>query len=718
MARNRLDFEVNLEDRTRGPARSAERNIERIGDQSHTALGRMDSLGSGGAAALGGIAGPAGIAAGAVAAVGFAAVKAGQAFARMISDVTSAQRELLFLSESSGIGIESLSVWAVGFEELGGTADDAAMAIREVSARIGETVVAMQEGGSGGEPGEALRALNLDAQELLKLDPAEQVRTVITALNGVGNESLRSALANQLLSDQYAEMLPILSRVAGSYDEIAAHAVASGRLVTEAQAEQAIEARQAWSRLTDVFRGFGQSIVDVVLPPITDLLELIRPPAQFVVELAQGAFRVVKAGLETLGGLWKALDDDPHTTFGFGTTGEQEAVDGLSNIRRALGNVKEGWGNLQSAGVSAKAALETVIAFLAGEEVVGKFGALRGQLDDTDAKLTGFADGAKTTFSAEGAWGVAMKSMQNLASVWGSAAADSFGEWLTVMAGGMRVFQGLITQDWTNVKAGTLLILEGLANLAVIALEALVKTGLTMVKALNDQLLMVLGSLSKIKLTLNLPQFEAVRFGGVTLGYKVGEWRKTDIRPFSGLGRAGFQHPTNPAISAPGAGAVGSLAAASGRLQTKIDSELFERFTFGQDYLRERDELGRQAVLGLPTPGLSDIEIGILQREFLANNPTFLDQLTAMLQPGTQPEGTGQTRNYGWNYNVPQPGGPAGLPPGDYTQDQVYTHWRGNAPVVNINIEGSLVAEQDLNDRLDQRISDRLRAAGITIGGT
>lgn len=715
MARVRLPFEVTLDDRTRQPAQQAERNIDRIGDSSHAALGRMDSLGGGGAAALGGLAAPAAAAAGAVAAVGFAAVKAGQAFVRMINDVTGAQRELLFLSESSGVGIQALSVWAIGFEELGGTADDAAMAIREVSARIGETIVAMGEGGTGGEPGEALRALNLDVQELARLKPEDQLRTVLNALNGVGNESLRSALANQLLSDQYAEMLPLLSRVAANYDDIAAHAVASGRVISEDQAERSLALRQSWERLTGVFTGLANTITDTVAPPLTALIDMVRAPIQFVVELAAGAFEVVKKGLKTLGRLWKGLDDDPRTTFGFGTAGEKDTTDSLSNIHRALRNVKEGWGNLKDAGTSAKAALETVIDYLSGEDVVKKFGALRGQLDLTDEKMTGFTDDAKARFSAEGAWGIAMKSMQNLASVWGSAAADSFGEWLTVMAGGMRVFQGLITQDWTNVKAGTLLILEGLANLAVIGLEALVKTGLTMIKSLNDQLLMVLGSLSKIKLKIKLPEFEAVQVGGFTLGYKPAGFYEKTFSPFEGLGRAGFQHPANPAISAPATGVIGSLAAASGRLQGKIDSELFDRFTFGQDYLAERDELGRKAVLGLPTPGLSDLEIGILQREFLANNPDFLTGLLNFIQPGTQPEGGGPQRNYGWNYNVPQPG--SALPPGDYTQDDAYTHWRGNAPVTNINIEGSLVAEADLNDLLDRRINDRLRAAGITIGG-
>ena len=216
MARNRLDFEVRLDDQTAGPARRAEANIARIGDTSHASLGRMDSLGSGGTAALGGLAGPAAAAAGAVAAVGLAAVQAGQAFARMISDVTSAQRELLFLSEASGIGIEPLSVWGAAFEHLGGTVEDAGMVIRETSARIGEAWLDIQAGGTGGEAGEGYRALGLDIAELVKLDPAKQFERTTAALNAEGNAALRSALANQVLSDQYAEMLPLILRAGGS----------------------------------------------------------------------------------------------------------------------------------------------------------------------------------------------------------------------------------------------------------------------------------------------------------------------------------------------------------------------------------------------------------------------------------------------------------------------------------------------------------------------
>ena len=283
MARKvQLDYVVGLEDRTRQPALSAERNIDRIGDSSHAALGQVGSLGTGGAAALGGLGGPAGIAAGAIAAVGLAAVKAGQAFARMISDVTSAQRELLFLSESSGIGIEALSVWGTAFEHLGGTVEDAGMVIRETSARIGEAWLDIQAGGTGGEAGEGFRALGLDIAELVKLDPAAQFERTTAALNAEGNAALRSALANQVLSDQYAEMLPLILRAGEAYDRTAAHAAASGKVITEAQAEAAVNLQATWAQVGDYFDGFRNTLTELVAGPLTALFEAAQTPIRFV----------------------------------------------------------------------------------------------------------------------------------------------------------------------------------------------------------------------------------------------------------------------------------------------------------------------------------------------------------------------------------------------------------------------------------------------------
>ena len=173
-------------------------------------------------------------------------------------------------------------------------AEDAALAMREVSARIGEVAVAMSEGGSGGEPGEAFRALNLDIERLLELDPEAQFRRVTEALSGVSSQATRSALANAVLSDQYAELLPQLSRVAAGYDETAAHAYESGLVISESQAESSAQALEAWTGFTQLFRGAWNDVVTSNIDRITDLVTTVAnsTPVQMALDAVDGFSRV------------------------------------------------------------------------------------------------------------------------------------------------------------------------------------------------------------------------------------------------------------------------------------------------------------------------------------------------------------------------------------------------------------------------------------------
>ncbi len=658
MARNRLDFEVNLEDRTRGPARSAERNIERIGDQSHTALGRMDSLGGGGAAALGKIGPAAGVAAGAVLGVVAAAVKATQAFGRMIDSVTRSQRELLFLAESSGIGIESLSVWAVGFEELGGTADDAAMAIREVSARIGETVVAMGEGGSGGEPGEALRALNLDAQELLKLDPAEQVRTVITALNGVGNESLRSALANQLLSDQYAEQLPILSRVAADYENIARAAADSGRVVTEAQAEQAVESQRTWNRFLGRFKGAAQEITAAVLPHLTSVLDAIAAA-------------------------WDALADP---------SAHGRLTDRFGDTAAALGALKDAGWQLNQAVRTQVSSIRGWFRLLTGE-TDERLAALRGNFGSTGAAVE--ALGSSASAAAQGPWQAGMTLFTEVADTAFSFLTESVANALVVVSGGMNLISGVLVGDMELAKVGLLQVLQGMVNQVLNTMEAGLKTA----GQIGAGMLTVFGSalhaLSGVEFTVKWPKIRQTR--GL---YSVPELGFVDrtFKPFGGLAQAG----TN-------------IASAGVSLAWEADQDLnLPRVTFGSEAAAAYDRLLRESVFGQKP---ADVPQAVWDQRRSAALDRWGDELGGLVSG--LPSGRGDLVDAGWN-PITSPAVTSGpgnrLGPGGYTQAgalQIIFN-------TSVQVPAGVTAGEDFADAVKKVINEnpellqqKLRAIGL-----
>ena len=392
------------------------------------------------------------------------------------------------------------------------------MAIREVSARIGETVVAMNEGGTGGEPGEALRALNINVAELAKMAPEKQLRTILTSLSNVGNESIRSALANQLLSDQYAEMLPLLSRVAENYDDIARNAIESGRLVTTEQANQSIEFQKHWDRFLGHFEGAMQQVVSDMLPKLQELIDLI--PIEVVVTAVTTA---AKATINTFIAFVKGIKKTVEwvTTV----TGVRDSRGKLSALDRSRQTLQRGWWVFINATKGWRSTWSNFLTAMGNdsnhqhlriqrhigntESVANtKYDRIQLATRDFNKSLTTLADGSNEEFLRiqehfkntgnvsneqflrmqthlantttkqgffKSQWKETVNAIRGIGRDLVSYQIETMGNMLTVVGGGMNLIQGVMVGDMEQAEAGIALVWEGIANQALNSVETVGK---------------------------------------------------------------------------------------------------------------------------------------------------------------------------------------------------------------------------------------------------
>lgn len=111
--------------------------------------------------------------------------------------------------------------------------------------------------------GQALKAINVDAEALRKLDPADALKTVADALSKFDDDGTKARLVQVIFKDAKTAM-PILKDLADQQELV-------GR-VTAAQAAEAEKAGKAWAALKAEGYDFGVSIANSVLPSLNRLI--------------------------------------------------------------------------------------------------------------------------------------------------------------------------------------------------------------------------------------------------------------------------------------------------------------------------------------------------------------------------------------------------------------------------------------------------------------
>ena len=170
------------------------------------------------------------------------------------------------LSDSTGASIENLSAL-----------EDAAARTGTEMATVGDALLKLNQQLAGAKPGsataDALKAIGLDAEALRRIDPAEALLRVATALQGYADDGNKARLVQELFGKSVREVAPLLKDLAES-----------GKLnatVTREQAEEVDKFNKQLAQLSKSATDAAREISGPLISALNRLFERISKEGTF-----------------------------------------------------------------------------------------------------------------------------------------------------------------------------------------------------------------------------------------------------------------------------------------------------------------------------------------------------------------------------------------------------------------------------------------------------
>ena len=190
----------------------------------------------------------------------------GLALGRIVFTTSQNNVELLRMSQTLGTSVEFLSQQKYALEQSGVSLDDYQDAVVTLSERLVEA----EEG--VGTLSEFADRLGVDLDRLRRLTPTQALEELGDAIGAVRDPTLKAAAASEILGDVGYRLIPAFEEGSQAMAMARAEADALGATVTQSQAEASEAFQRNWGRIQTILQGFFNTITDVLLPPLNDLL--------------------------------------------------------------------------------------------------------------------------------------------------------------------------------------------------------------------------------------------------------------------------------------------------------------------------------------------------------------------------------------------------------------------------------------------------------------
>lgn len=253
------------------------------------------------------------------------------------------------LAARTGETAGNLAVLQRAFQNAGAGAE----AVGPTINRLQRAIIEAGEGGA--QQAKAFEKLGLDLEDIKRKTPTEQLQAVAAALNGVGNDSERGAIAMQLLGRSGGELLPLLRAMGGELDNARQQLGSLPDVIDRTNAHL--------DKIGDNFKAIGEKGKEFMV----GLLEQLAPG---LADLTDKIAQIDAAGLGSiLSEYAKRTADWISETFRLGTALEQVrvAIEGITS-----GNFAQGFSLLFSVArdTAFNAINQIVAAATAGLETV------------------------------------------------------------------------------------------------------------------------------------------------------------------------------------------------------------------------------------------------------------------------------------------------------------------------------------------------------------
>ncbi|MES2842464.1 MAG: hypothetical protein V4794_19470 [Pseudomonadota bacterium] len=206
------------------------------------------------------------------------AVDAGKAIGGAFLAFTAAGTALAAFAKQTIDGIDALNDVA----DATGASIENISALEDVALRTGASLqtvaslltkfnLVLKDGDPTKGPGAVLKSLNLDINELKKLDPAEALRRTAVALAGFADDGNKARAVQELFGRSVAEVAPLLKDLADQTKLVGT--------VTKEQSDQAEIFNKNLFALEANVRSLGRSLVSDLVPALNELIQRFKDGA-------------------------------------------------------------------------------------------------------------------------------------------------------------------------------------------------------------------------------------------------------------------------------------------------------------------------------------------------------------------------------------------------------------------------------------------------------
>jgi len=302
---------------------AAKRAIEDYNEEVGQGEGKLKSLGQ----SL--LSGAASFAKWASAAAAAGTALAATAITRLTTNQADLARQTLASAEAFGVSAESLQRWQYAAEQVGIGGEKTADILKDVSEKIGDAFAT-----GGGEAAEVIDRLNISIEDLVKLEPDQQILAISEQLTGLP-KSEQIQILESLASDA-SLLLPLLDNNAQKLRELSQVAEQRGDILTEEELQRLAAFDAAFERVKTTVSGFFKTIAVQLAPAFEALASKIDTALNGKPELID----------KITGALSRAADATTTWISGLGSMDGVSArfsqvadtVDGLKNLFLAVGN--------------------------------------------------------------------------------------------------------------------------------------------------------------------------------------------------------------------------------------------------------------------------------------------------------------------------------------------------------------------------------------------
>lgn len=204
--------------------------------------------------------------AGGVVAAGAAAVATGKQVWSMAKDVAAAGDVIDKNSQKVGFSAEAYQKWDYAMQLAGTSMDASMMGIKTLTNTFDDALKGTDSAV------EKFTRLGLSMEEIQGLSREDLFATVVTALQGVTDETERAALANDLLGRSGQELMPLLNGTAEDLAKVMEETEQYGMIMSDDAVKSSAAFQDSLTKLNGTLSGLKNGAIAALLPGLTDLV--------------------------------------------------------------------------------------------------------------------------------------------------------------------------------------------------------------------------------------------------------------------------------------------------------------------------------------------------------------------------------------------------------------------------------------------------------------